>query len=793
MLTNWFVTAIRNMFRNKTYSLLNIFGLAIGIACACLIFLWVEDERLYDSTYPKRDRLYSIVIHHPMDGKIYTFGTNSTPKLLAPSLRDEIPAISNTARLSWASNHLFAYDDRRLDQVGYYADSSVFSMFNFEFLRGRAADALAEVNNVVITEKTAKRFFGNNTDVIGKVFKVDNRDNMKVAGVIRDLPENSTLQFDWLGSMEFFLAKHTMSDWNSYSLNTYVELIPGADANQVNAQIKDLIRQKTDPRAGSPALLAMKDWRLRSNFEEGKQVGGRIEYVRTFSTIAVIILLIACINFMNIATAKSEKRAKEVGVRKVIGASRRLIILQFMGEAILLSAIAVAVGLLMISIALPQFSLLVEKQIHLGLNKPEHIAFLVAIVLVCGIFAGSYPALYLSSFRPVAVLKSLKLNTGNATLIRKGLVVVQFSVSIILIISTLVIYKQIQYVKNRDIGYDKDQLLTIAARGNVLQQYSSLRENLLKTGVVENVAVSSYNTIDFGNNTTSFGWAGKNPGQEVLISYREVSPGFIGTTGMKLVAGRDFYPDIVSDSMHVIITESLAKLMKVDNAVGKFIETPGRAPGDPPMRFEIVGVIRDYVYGNMYGVSEPVLLFCNIERGENIFVRLSKNSDTRDAIAALETVMKKQNPSYPFTFRFVDDHFNEQFRTEQLISKLARVFASLAVLISCLGLFGLSAYTAERRKREISIRKVLGADTYTIAALLSREFIVLIGVSLLVAFPAAFWIMSNWLQEYAYRIGISPWVFVVSAVIILFIALATISIQSLRAAFANPVKNLRSE
>ena len=793
MITNWLKTALRNLFRNKTFSLLNIFGLAIGIACASLIFLWVEDEHSYDKMYPKKDLLYNVVVQYPMDGKIYTFQHNSTPKVLGPALKKEVPAIDNTCRLSWESNQLFSYNDKRLDQQGYYADSSVFSMFDLELVEGNVSTALKEINDVVISERMSQRMFGNSNNVVGKILKIDNRENVRVTGVFKDLPVNSTIQFEWLGSFNKFLAENVdMSDWGSYSINTYVQLKPGVNVNTINAQLKDFIRKKDGDKAGMPELLSMNDWRLRSSYEEGKRSGGRIEYVKMFSLIAIIILLIACINFMNIATAKSEKRAKEVGVRKVIGASKKLIVMQFMGEALLLSAIAVVLSVIIVLLTLPQFSLLVEKQISIGLDKPAHIAFLLAITLICGLVAGSYPSLYLSSFNPVVVLKSMKMGIGSAAIIRKGLVILQFSISIILIISTVVIYRQIQHIKNRDLGYDKEHLLTIPVRGDILKHFEALKADMLKTGSVQNVATSTFKTIDFGNNTTQFMWQGKDPNAQILVSWREVSPGFLATTGMQLKSGRDF-KTFETDSSHVVITESLEKLMNVDNAVGKYISSPGQSPDSPQKRFEIVGVIKDYVYGDMYGKSEPVIFFCYIATGKELYVKLNKNVSAKNALASIESVMMKHNPGYPFSYRFVDDHFNEQFRTEQLTSKLAKVFAVLAVLISCLGLFGLSVYTAERRKREIGIRKVLGAETHKIAALLTKEFLVLIAISCAIGFPVAWWMMDSWIKGYAYRTDISVGTFLLSAGLLIIISMLTVSMQAIKAAIANPVKSLRTE
>lgn len=791
MFKNWLKTALRNLTRNSTYSFLNIFGLAIGIACAGLILLWVEDEYSYDHMYPKRDRLYSIIIHHNMEGKMFTFQTNSTPKLLAQSLKNEIPAIANTCRFSWANTQLFSVGDKAIDQTGYYADSTVFSMFDLNFIQGRPQNALSEPNNIVITSRMAERLFGDPAEAIGKMVKLDNRENMRVSGVVATPPTNSTIQFDFLGSMELFIREHpNLSDWNSYSLNTYVELRAGSSVADVNAQITNFLRTHADERAGTPALLSMNDWRLRSAFEEGKQTGGRITYVRLFTFVAIIILLIACINFMNLATARSEKRAREVGVRKVMGAHRLVIVAQFISEALLMSFIATVVAVVIMLMVLPHFSAMVEKPMSLDLHEPLHVGALLALIVICGCLAGSYPALYLSSFRPVVVLKSLKIPGVGAALVRKVLVVGQFAVSVILIIGAIVIYRQINHAKQRDIGYDKNNMLTVGIRGNMLDHFDVVKNDLLKTGKVESVALCSYNTVDFGNNTTAFQWQGKDPDAQVLVSIRSVDPGFLETTGMKLIGGRNFLKDAAQDSMRVIITASLQKQMGEGSAVGKYITIPTR--NDSIFKFEVVGVINDYVYGNLYSKSEPVLLFCRPQDGENIYVRL-KTGNTREAVAEIETVMKKHNPAYPFTYRFVDDHFNEQFKAEVLISNLSWIFTILALLISCLGLFGLAAHTAERRTREISIRKVLGADAKTIVGLLAKEFVALIALSCMVGFPVAWWLMNDWLQDYPYRIELGAGVFVLTAALLMFVAVATISVQSVKLALSNPARTLRSE
>jgi len=538
----------------------------------------------------------------------------------------------------------------------------------------------------------------------------------------------------------------------------------------------------------------MSQWRLHDQFDNGKQTGGgRIQFVRLFSVIAWIILLIACINFMNLATARSEKRAREVGVRKVLGAGKRNLIFQFIGEALIMSLLATICAVALILLTLPAFNTLVEKNLVIGLENPIHITILVIITLICGLVAGSYPSLYLSSFNPVFVLKGLKIKTGSAAFIRKGLVVLQFTVSIILIVSTIIIYQQIQHVKSRDLGFNKNNLLSVNVVGDIAKNYLAIKQELVQTGAVESVALSDHATIYGGNNTSGLTWDGKTTSAEILISTRYVTPGFMNTSGMQVLEGRDFEStdSIFTKRINVIITKSFERLMGKGNAVGKLIWYEGDTSGTAA---NIIGVINDYVYGNMYTKSDPVMFVCTAPQNTTLmYVRLKQGQNVERALAQIQTIMKKENPSYPFTYQFVDDQFNQMFLSEMLISKLSRVFAVLAIVISCLGLFGLAAYTAERRTKEIGIRKVLGASVSGIAALLSKDFLQLVAISCLVAFPIAWWMMHKWLQDYDYRITISWWVFLMAAVMALLIALITISFQSVKTALMNPVKSLRSE
>jgi putative ABC transport system permease protein len=788
MFNTYFKSILRNFWKHKTYSFLNVFGLAIGIACAGLIFLWVEDEVNYDSVFLKKDRLYWIRENQTHQGVTRTF--DDTPALLAEAIQKELPGIAHVCRVGWDSKFLFSRGDKRIYESGYSADSSFLTMFGFRFVQGRVQHAFSNVHSIVISQKMARQFFGDDPDVIGKTLKMDNAQEYVITGVIRDLPANSSLQFDWVTPFDNFVRGKDwlLKYWGANAVTTYVELAPDADPARINQQLYNYLgsKNKDDKSPARPFLFAMNDWRLRNQFVEGKQTGGAIEYVRLFTIIAWIILLIACINFMNLATARSEKRAREVGGRKVLGAPRGALIRQYIGEALLMSALSVFAGILLIELVLPFFNTLVEKQLTTALEKPLHIAALVLITLLCGLVAGSYPALYLSSFNPIFVFKGIRMKGGGAAVIRKGLVVFQFTTSIVLIISTIIIYQQVQHIRHRDLGYNKDHLIDMQITGMLGKKFSAIRQDLLNTGVVENAALASARSINTTNNTTGYSWEGKDPDRQILVSHRSVSPEYISTMGMHLIEGRDFLANPASDSDHILITRSLAKLMGKESAIGKIIR-------DGDDQYEVVGVIKDYVYGNMYGSPDPVIFFCKPDDTRYFYVRQKATVHPEEALAKIGAVMKKHNPAYPFDYTFVDDQFNERFKSELFVGKLSGVFASLAIVISCLGLFGLATYTAERRTKEIGIRKVTGAGVMNITVFLSGDFMKLVLISTLIAFPLAWWAMNQWLQDYAYRISIQGWVFVTAGTAAMLIALLTIGFQSVRAALANPVKSLRTE
>jgi putative ABC transport system permease protein len=714
MFKNYFKTTIRNLWRNKTNSFLNIFGLAIGIACAGLIFLWVEDEVNFDKFNLKKDRLFYVRMNQKYDAYVFTHG--STPGVMAPAMKEEMPEIANTCRVTEGQTSLlFTIGDKSMYAGGMYTESSLFSMFTLPFVQGNPQNAFTQLHSIVLTEKTAKKFFGNTKNVVGKTVRADNKQDYIVTGVVKDLPANSSLQFEWLSPFEIWFQQSPWAhEWGNSCLSTYVELKPGTNPQSVNKQLYSYIQKRAPASISHPFLFSMNDWHLYNEFENGKQTGGgQIEYVRLFSIIAWIILFIACINFMNLATARSEKRAREVGVRKVLGAGKKRLVIQFIGEAFFMAMLAAIVAVFVISLALPAFNTIVQKNLVLGLDIPSHITALLLITIICGLVAGSYPSFYLSSFNPVFVLKGLKLKTGSAAYIRKGLVVLQFTISIALIIGTIIIYQQIQHVKSRNLGFNKDNLLEISVHGDVANHFSAVKQDLINTGVVENAALSDHTTLYGGNNTDGISWAGKTAGSKVLISGRNVTPEFFATSRMKILEGRGLLEgdsvktDGSSKQINLVITQSLAKLMGKESPIGKILFNEG----DPSTKLTVVGVVNDYVYGNMYGQPDPVAFMWLPAKYANVmYVRTNAESSTEQALAKIESVMRKNNPAYPFEYRFVDDQFNNMFLSEMLISKLSRLFAALAIIISCLGLFGLAAYTAERRTKEIGVRKVLGAS-----------------------------------------------------------------------------------
>jgi len=801
MLKNTFKTLVRGLLRNKGYSFLNISGLAIGITCAGLMGLWIADELSFDNFNQNKENLYQVQVNAIYGNNSFTMA--STPRLLFSSLKAEVPGVANSCRfLDEDIKSLFTFGDKKQYATGRYADPQLFSMFTIPFVQGDVHNPFPQLYSIVLTEQTALRFFGSTRGVVGKTVRMNNTKNYLVSGVIKNMPQNSSLQFDWLApyqvQMQEQMEQYGNMDlgWSSYGPFTYVQLAPGTDVNGVNARIANFIHRKDATQKSSIFLFLMSQWRLYSDFANGKPTGsGRIAQVRLMGIIACIILLIACINFMNLATARSEKRAKEIGVRKVLGSGRRRLIFQFMAEALLMSAAATALAIGLMGLTLPAFNQLVQKQLEMGWLNPAHILGAVALTLICGLLAGSYPALYLSSFDPVKVLKGLRIKSGGAAFVRQGLVVLQFGISVVFIISTIVVYMQVQHVKGRNLGFDKDNLLEVDLQHDFRRDFAAFRQDLLHTGLIANATLTDHVALYGGNMDNRFNWQGKPKSLNTVVTYRNVTADFVSTMGMHLWSGHDFN-GTAADTVSAIINKSFAKIIDTNGVVGKVIQSPRDMADKQYKNLRIIGVVDDYVFGDMYGQAAPLILLCQHPNhvDDNLaYIHIKPGHNSQQTLAAIAAVVKKDDPQYPFQYRFVDEQFNQMFATEVQTSTLSGIFASLAIVISCLGLFSLAAYTAERRLKEIGIRKVLGATVSGLAGLLSKDFLKLVVISCLIAFPTAWWIMHNWLQGYEYRITIQWWIFALAGFAAVLIAIVTVSFQAMKAALMNPVKTLRSE
>jgi ABC-type antimicrobial peptide transport system permease subunit len=792
MLRNHLTTTIRSWRKSPGHSLLNITGLALGIACACLILLWVENELNWDHQVPDRNRIYMVRMNMPVQGTINSL--NVVTGMLGPAAEKSIPGIQHMFRND-NDSRLFTVGDKTLYEDGTYADSGFFDITKIPFLKGSPHGCLRGLHSIVITRSTAEKFFGAE-DPMGKTMRMNNKTDYTVTGVVPDFPDNYSLGFHWLTTFDDYLVEQPwLTGWANFGRPLYIQLEPGANPDVVAAKITAMLRPKDKEYAHTDMMLwPMKDWHLYSNFTNGKPDGGQIKFVKLFTLIAAIILLIACINFMNLATARAGKRSREVGVRKTLGALRGSLVGRFIAEALLLSFLSVGLAVLLVYLTLPAFNTLVNKQLIFNPLQLAHLSGLIGIGLLCGLLSGSYPAFYLSAFNPVTVLKGLKGNPkGKAGFIRKTLVTVQFAASVILIICSIIIYQQIRHIEARDLGIDKQNLAYIDVQGKMGERYQSIRDQLLRTGVTDNVALSFSPPLNMwqGTSNTNFQWEGDDLSTKQFLSTEPISPGYFATMGLKIKEGRDFYPNAAVDTQSIIINQSLARIMGKAGKVGsQIISDIAKRP------MTVVGIVQDFVFGDMYAAPGPVAFYCNpayYPYYYSLNLRLNPAVNIPAAVDKITAVVKAENPGYPVEVKFVDAEFQHRFASETRIGELAALFATLAIIISCLGLFGLAAYTAEQRTKELGIRKVLGASVSGLAGLLSREFLQLVLLSCIIAFPLSWWAMTNWLNDYAYHTPIHWWVFAAAGLGALLIALLTVIAQALKAAVANPVNTLRSE
>ncbi|HTK19518.1 MAG TPA: ABC transporter permease [Mucilaginibacter sp.] len=790
MFKNYLKIAWRNTLHNKVYSSLNIAGLATGMAVALLIGLWIYSQYSYDRFLPDYEQLYKVKLNFFHSGEIHTQSGSSLP--LIEELKKNYPEVKHASETDWGGNHSLVIGDKKLDPFGYTVGQDFLQMFSYTFVKGNINSAFSDPNSIVLTESIAKSLFGDQ-DPMDKVIRIDNQTNIKVTGVMKDLPANSTLQFSYL--LPFSLLEETnpsqrkeRTDWENYSYLEYVELQPGANAEAFESKIKNILAKHQKTTKIEIVLHPAKDWRLLSQFKDGKAVDGFIEYVRMFGIIGILVLVIACINFVNLSTARAEKRAREVGVRKSIGSSRRDLIIQFLTESLLITFAAFALSILLVQLVLPSFNTLTYGNITIPYGNGTFWMIMLAYVLITGLLAGSRPAFYLSSFKPVKVLKGTVQLGKQATLPRKIMVVVQFTCSVALIISTLIIYQQLQYAKNRPKGYNVDRLLFTDNSNDLQKHYEALKHDLLESGKVVSVTRSGSSMTYMPASFDIKDFPGKKPGESLEMATTSVSPEYFKTVGMTFVSGHDFADGTVPDTLNIIINEAAAQRLRLKEPLNQLITT-----GYTKNALRIIGVVKNAIIGSPFYSAMPSLYVYNPGWGGSILYRLNPNVNPPDAIKKIGTIFDKYNPSFPFNYRFADEAYNQSFLLEVLVGQLAGIFAGLAVFISCLGLFGLSAYIAEQRKKEIGIRKVLGASVLQVWKLLSADFVSLVSISCIIASPVAFYFLHGWLQKYDYRITIGPIAFLIAAALTIVITIVTISYQAISSALINPVKSLRSE
>jgi putative ABC transport system permease protein len=799
MLSNYLKIAWRNLLRNRVYSAINIGGLALGMAVAVLIGLWIHDELTFDRSFANYDRLGQVYMYQTFSGQ--RGPQDALPIALADELRRNFPDLQEVALSSWGDEHILAVGDQKLLRQGNAVEPQFTRMFSLRMQRG-IQDGLHEVRSIMLSALTASALFGT-TDPVGKLVRIDGKNDLTVTGVYEDLPANTSLynggsKLEFLTPLAYFAAENdwfarSSTVWDDNSWPIFVQLAGHARFNAVSAKIKQVVANKrgAEGRPYQPelTLLPMRDWHLRSLFDKARGGAGQIQFVWLFGLIGAFVLLLACINFMNLSTARSEKRAKEVGIRKAVGSQRGQVAGQFLTESSLMVGLAFGGALVLASLALPWFNTLANKAMQFPWHHAEFWVLCVCFIVGTSLLAGSYPALFLSGFQPIQVLKGRLVRQGGQGVLtpRKVLVVVQFTVSLVLIIGTMVVYRQIQFAKDRPVGYDRSGLITMTMNTpEIRQNYDRLRADLLLSGAVLNMAESQSPITSVWSNTSELLWPGKDPANKPVVSRTRITHDFGQTVGFQFVAGRDFSRAFPSDSSGIILNESAVKAMGLKQPIGALITENNRT-------FHVVGVVKDLLMQSPYDPIRPAVFMLSYTIVNVITIRLKPTVATADALSRVAAVFQKHNPNAPFDYQFVDAAFAQKFDAETRIGTLSGVFAGLAILISCLGLFGLASFMAEQRTKEIGIRKVLGASVLHLWGLLSKEFIAIVGVAFLLAVPLTIWGAEHWLRTYTYKTTLPWWLFALAGTLAVGIALVTVSFQSIRAALMNPVKSLRSE
>ncbi len=790
---SYFKIAWRNLFRQKAFSLINIGGLAVGMAIAILIGLWMHDELSYNKYHQNYHRIAQVMQHVTFNGEKSSLPYN--PYHLATLIRNDYGADFKYALMStFTSDHLLEYGNKKLSRKGNYMEPEAPRLLSLQMLKG-TLDGLQDPSSILLSESVAKAFFGK-TDPVGKLFRIDNKSTVKVTGVYKDLPYNSdfkdmTFIAPWDLLMTEAVIKAMANPWDNNNFQTLVQLADYVEMDEASAKIKDL-RVNNMPKESAGLLKPvvflhpMSKWHLYEEFKNGINTGGRVAYVWLFGLIGGFVLFLACINFMNLSTARSQKRAKEVGIRKTLGSRRIQLMNQFFSESLLVVAFAFGLSLLLVQLTLPSFNEIADKNITIPLTNPWFYVAIFSFCLITGIAAGIYPALYLSSFKPVKVLKGTFTAGRFAALPRKVLVVVQFTVSVILIIGTLVVFRQIQLAKDRPIGYQQDGLIQINMTPAIQKHFGVIRNELKEAGVVAEMAASANPPTDYAISNADFEWKGKDADLALEFPISNVTPEYGKTIGWQIKEGRDFSKEFATDSAAFILNEAAVKFMRLKNPIGETIKWNGKP-------FQVIGVIKDIIFESPYWPVRPYIYQMTGDQSYFVTLKIHPNLSAGKALGEIETVFKKYNPATPFDYKFVDEEYTKKYGNEERIGRLAAIFTFLAIFISCLGLFGLASFVAEQRTKEIGIRKVLGASVTHIWALLSKEFLALVILACFISAPIAWYFLHKWLQNYEYRTTVSWWIFAAAGFGAILITLLTVSFQALKAALANPVKSLRSE
>ena len=791
MTRNFLQSSLRTLRRNKGYGVLNMAGLAVGIACAVLIFLWVEDELTYNHQFKNRDRLYKVMQTMTYSGKTNVFP--ASPPVLAEEIQSEIPEVANVARLTFPMQAVVSLDDRQTFETGYYCDPSFFSIFSVQFVNGNVDNAFRDVSSIVLTEKTAAKFFMNENPV-GKTLQIDGGDFYTVTAVVKEFPENVSFRFDWLIPFEVFQTRNEWAryGWTANSVETILELIPTADVQTVNGKLVDLLVSRRGNDMIGAFLFNMNDWHLYSDFDEqGQAVGGKVKTIRLFTLIASIIVILACVNFMNLATAGAVKRAKEVGVLKAIGVRRMILVRRFLGESAVLAFVSLVMGIIMVLCAMPLFNQLVSKQLSLNILSPTHMIAFIGIFLFCGLLSGAYPAFFLSSFNAVNVLKGLKLPGNRGTdVMRKSLVVFQYSVSVCLLVCIFVMYGQFLHTRDRDWGFRKEGILTVPMNKAMIEHSTALLQEIRTQGAVENAGISGdILSTGFKMALDNFHWQGKDTEIDIPVCIIDGITGIHALMNIELEAGRDFaeIPG-AEQGNNIIINQRLAQIMGEEGKIGSELRFQGKD-------YRITGVAKDHIFNDYHALrSEPLVMFCGLgqNRGYSMYIKLKNGSRFSPAIQSIEAIVKPYITGNPFQYTLLDERVRQMMRGELFIPKLLTGFSVFAMLISCIGLLSLIAFAAEQRTREIGIRKVFGASVLQMIFLLTKDFMKMAGIACVIAFPVAWHVMNQWLNNYEYRIDLYWWIFAMAGVIAMLIAWCTVSVIALKAATENPVDAIMS-